>query len=104
MARIETTVQPSTKPEVRSSTRCPMCILSGNNGFGTIMMIPINSANMIPIVIPESRGDPRMRNRMGIAVAAQTSPRAKVTVVQKPSSGCNIKWKPGNEPLYFITH
>jgi peroxiredoxin len=28
----------------------------------------------------------------------------KVTVVQKPSSGCNIKWKPGNEPNYFIAH
>jgi peroxiredoxin len=23
---------------------------------------------------------------------------------QKPSSGCNIKWKPGNEPSYFIVH
>jgi hypothetical protein len=21
--------------------------------------------------------------------------------VQKPSIGCNIKWKPGNEPDYF---
>ncbi|MEM9227936.1 MAG: thioredoxin family protein, partial [Verrucomicrobiota bacterium] len=21
--------------------------------------------------------------------------------VQKPSIGCNIKWKPGNEPAYF---
>ncbi|NEO09560.1 MAG: thioredoxin family protein, partial [Moorea sp. SIO3I8] len=20
---------------------------------------------------------------------------------QKPSIGCNIKWKPGNEPAYF---
>jgi hypothetical protein len=28
----------------------------------------------------------------------------KVTVIQKPSSGCNIKWKPGNEPIYFIAH
>jgi peroxiredoxin len=24
-----------------------------------------------------------------------------VTVHQKPSIGCNIKWKPGNEPEYF---
>jgi peroxiredoxin len=23
---------------------------------------------------------------------------------QKPSVGCNIKWKPGNEPEYFHTH
>lgn len=23
---------------------------------------------------------------------------------QKPSMGCNIKWKPGNEPTYFHTH
>lgn len=26
---------------------------------------------------------------------------AKVTVDQLPSIGCNIKWKPGNEPDYF---
>jgi len=24
-----------------------------------------------------------------------------VSAVQKPSIGCNIKWKPGNEPAYF---
>ena len=24
-----------------------------------------------------------------------------VADVQKPSLGCNIKWKPGNEPEYF---
>ncbi|QOV22151.1 thioredoxin family protein [Anabaenopsis elenkinii] len=24
-----------------------------------------------------------------------------VTIEQKPSIGCNIKWKPGNEPIYF---
>lgn len=24
-----------------------------------------------------------------------------VAAVQKPSLGCNIKWKPGNEPDYF---
>ena len=22
---------------------------------------------------------------------------------QKPSIGCNIKWKPGNEPVYYKT-
>ncbi|HWL51815.1 MAG TPA: thioredoxin family protein [Chthoniobacteraceae bacterium] len=26
-----------------------------------------------------------------------------VTVEQKPSVGCNIKWKPGNEPGYFAS-
>jgi hypothetical protein len=25
----------------------------------------------------------------------------KVLELQKPSMGCNIKWKPGNEPTYF---
>jgi hypothetical protein len=24
-----------------------------------------------------------------------------VAAAQKPSIGCNIKWKPGNEPVYF---
>lgn len=24
-----------------------------------------------------------------------------VTIEQKPSMGCNIKWRPGNEPDYF---
>lgn len=24
-----------------------------------------------------------------------------VTWEQKPSIGCNIKWKPGNEPVYY---
>jgi hypothetical protein len=24
-----------------------------------------------------------------------------VSAKQKPSMGCNIKWKPGNEPDYF---
>ncbi|MBN1129810.1 MAG: thioredoxin family protein [Chitinispirillaceae bacterium] len=28
----------------------------------------------------------------------------KVPVEQKPSRGCNIKWKPGNEPWYFPVH
>jgi peroxiredoxin len=27
----------------------------------------------------------------------------EVSEVQKPSMGCNIKWKPGNEPVYFLT-
>ena len=27
--------------------------------------------------------------------------RKKVSGDQKPSAGCNIKWKPGNEPKYF---
>jgi peroxiredoxin len=27
----------------------------------------------------------------------------KVTANQKPSLGCNIKWRPGNEPAYFAT-
>lgn len=26
-----------------------------------------------------------------------------VTIEQKPSSGCNIKWKSGNEPDYFLS-
>lgn len=26
---------------------------------------------------------------------------ADVSTVQKPSIGCNIKWRPGNEPAYF---
>jgi hypothetical protein len=26
---------------------------------------------------------------------------APVSPEQKPSIGCNIKWKPGNEPAYF---
>jgi hypothetical protein len=25
----------------------------------------------------------------------------KIHEVQQPSMGCNIKWKPGNEPDYF---
>jgi hypothetical protein len=24
-----------------------------------------------------------------------------ITAEQKPSMGCNIKWRPGNEPNYF---
>ena len=26
---------------------------------------------------------------------------SEVNLQQKPSMGCNIKWKPGNEPEYF---
>ena len=32
------------------------------------------------------------------AVLAGETPRAE----QKPSIGCNIKWKPGNEPAFFV--
>lgn len=28
----------------------------------------------------------------------------EVSKDQKPSTGCNIKWKTGNEPSYFLTH
>ncbi|WNZ48560.1 hypothetical protein Q2T42_12045 [Leptolyngbya boryana CZ1] len=34
------------------------------------------------------------------AIAAVLSDRP-VAYDQKPSIGCNIKWKPGNEPVYF---
>jgi hypothetical protein len=27
--------------------------------------------------------------------------RGKPSAEQRPSIGCNIKWKPGNEPDYF---
>jgi hypothetical protein len=27
-----------------------------------------------------------------------------VSQTQKPSIGCNIKWKPGNEPTYALGH
>lgn len=27
-----------------------------------------------------------------------------ISPVQKPSLGCNIKWKPGNEPEYYLTN
>jgi hypothetical protein len=26
-----------------------------------------------------------------------------VSEEQKPSIGCNIKWKPGTEPVYFLS-
>jgi hypothetical protein len=26
---------------------------------------------------------------------------AAASATQKPSIGCNIKWRPGNEPAYF---
>ena len=34
------------------------------------------------------------------AILAGNAPTAE----QKPSIGCNIKWKPGNEPEYFFGH
>jgi peroxiredoxin len=34
------------------------------------------------------------------AILAGTAPSSE----QKPSIGCNIKWKPGNEPAYFFGH
>ena len=36
--------------------------------------------------------------RSAIAAVLADQP---VTIEQKPSIGCNIKWKPGNEPIYF---
>jgi peroxiredoxin len=36
-----------------------------------------------------------LRAAMDAVLAGQT-----VSVEQKPSIGCNIKWKPGNEPIY----
>ena len=27
-----------------------------------------------------------------------------ISALQKPSLGCNIKWKEGNEPTYFLSH
>lgn len=37
-----------------------------------------------------------MRAAVDALLAGQT-----ITVEQKPSLGCNVKWKPGNEPDYF---
>jgi hypothetical protein len=37
-----------------------------------------------------------LRAALEAALAGQPPP-----AVQKPSLGCNIKWKPGNEPDYF---
>ncbi|AKG24530.1 thioredoxin family protein [Calothrix sp. 336/3] len=34
---------------------------------------------------------------------ASYSPYRDVSPEQKPSIGCNIKWKPGNEPVYYKT-
>ena len=36
--------------------------------------------------------------RAAIDAALSNKP---VTAPQRPSVGCNIKWKPGNEPRYF---
>jgi peroxiredoxin len=46
-----------------------------------------------------SRGEPDGRDlRAALDAVLAGSP---VPPEQKPSIGCNIKWKPGNEPLYF---
>ena len=46
-------------------------------------------------------GVPVTGNDLKIALNAVLSGQVAPTT-QKPSSGCNIKWKPGNEPSYFI--
>lgn len=43
---------------------------------------------------PVTGGD--LRRAIAAVLAGQP-----VTIEQKPSIGCNIKWKPGNEPSYF---
>jgi peroxiredoxin len=45
-------------------------------------------------------GVPVTGDELGGAVAAVLAGRA-VTDDQRPSMGCNIKWKPGNEPEWF---
>jgi len=35
--------------------------------------------------------------------ALDAMPADKPAAEQKPSNGCNIKWKPGNEPEYFLS-
>ena len=37
-----------------------------------------------------------LRNAIDLALAGQP-----ISADQKPSVGCNIKWKPGNAPSYF---
>jgi peroxiredoxin len=37
-----------------------------------------------------------LRRALDAALAGAAAPQ-----VQRPSLGCNIKWKPGNEPVYF---
>lgn len=40
-----------------------------------------------------------LRNALDCLLEEKTIPEH-----QKPSIGCNIKWKPGNEPEYFLNH
>lgn len=40
-----------------------------------------------------------LRNALDFLLEEKTPPED-----QKPSMGCNIKWKPGNEPQYFLNH
>jgi peroxiredoxin len=44
--------------------------------------------------VPVTGGD--LRKALDAALAGGSPPE-----VQRPSLGCNIKWKPGNEPVYF---
>jgi hypothetical protein len=37
-----------------------------------------------------------------VRIISEYQGKGLATVEQKPSRGCNKKWKPGNEPLYFI--
>jgi len=36
-----------------------------------------------------------------LAAVGATLAGERVSTAQRPSLGCNIKWKPGNEPDYF---
>ena len=49
-----------------------------------------------------SNGIPVTGRDLRAALDAVLAGRA-VTVDQKPSIGCNVKWKPGNEPDYFAS-
>ena len=40
-----------------------------------------------------------LRNAIDATLSQQT-----LTAEQYPSIGCNIKWKPGNEPAFFVKH
>ena len=51
-------------------------------------------------VIPLVRGSSRSRGARAAALDA-TLAGLPVDPVQRPSAGCNIKWKPGNAPAYF---
>ncbi|HYF33662.1 MAG TPA: thioredoxin family protein [Prosthecobacter sp.] len=47
-----------------------------------------------------SNGKPVTGNDLRAAVAAMLAGEPLLSV-QRPSSGCNIKWKPGNEPAHY---